>query len=117
MWTLLISHVKFKRSILQVIRLSKYKAGNKIDLNLEQVYAIIFLFSPPSSKELESTFTRGPDTLPSEEPHNDKIAWQHRSNQASLLLTADSKGKRWLNQLLDEMQIMFFLFSINIIQR
>lgn len=63
MLTFLTSHVKFKRSILQVIRLSKYKAGNKIDLNLEHVYAIIFLFSPPSSKELESTFTTEALTL------------------------------------------------------
>lgn len=71
----------------------------------------------PPQKIRGHIYDRGPDTLPSEEPHNDKITRQHRSNQASLLLTKNSQGKRWFNQLLDSMQIMFFLFSASIIQR
>lgn len=48
--TLLVLHIKFKRSILHELRLSKYKSGNKIGLNLEHGHDIIFLCSISAKK-------------------------------------------------------------------
>ena len=116
-FNLLAFHVKLiKRSSLQFIRLSKYKAGNKTNFSSEHVDDIIFLCFPPHRKESrEGIFHTGPTYLPSEEPHQDKILMQIKLGLS--ILSASSRGKVRLNQPPDWMQIMFFLSCTNVIKR